>query len=238
MFDWVNHHRHPAPLHRRVSLHLHRFTEFLNDGVKCLDGPLSVGPLAPAEQHGKLHLVPVCQKLSGPIHFDEAVVGVRFGAKPDFLQNDDVAARRVLLPLLSLVLEFAVIHDAADRRSFHGRHLNQVESRLSRQTQGFVGGKDAPLPLILINHAYRCYADLLIETQRLGDDLLPFKKRERRRAGSEANATDVGWPLLTASNSLFAILESPLTVRSYAAAPFGVYLFATSLYEPLQCHVS
>ena len=116
-------------------------------------------------------------------------MGVRFGAKTDLLENDNVAAGRLLLPFFSLILELAIIHDAADGRPLHRRDLNQVKSRSSRHAQRLVDRNDADLVLILIDHPDGRYVDPFIKSRCFFDGWLPFKKTAnagRQRMNSEA----------------------------------------------------
>ena len=174
--DRRKNHRHPAPLHRGMSLHLDRLAELADDLAEGRHGALAVSALAAAKQHGKLDFVPDFQKRFGAVHFDETVVRVSLGAKADFLQLYDMSTGRAFVALFLLVLVFAVVHYAAYRRPFHWGNLNQVKPRLFRHTQRFVDRDDTDLALFLIDQPYRCYTDPLIETWCFCDGLLPFKR--------------------------------------------------------------
>ena len=66
----------------------------------------------------------------------------RLGSNPDFL---DLALVRVALslPLLLLVLEFPIVHDAADGRSLVGRDLNEIQVCFTGPRQSLVRVQDA-----------------------------------------------------------------------------------------------
>jgi hypothetical protein len=68
-----------------------------------------------------------------------------------------------VLPLLLLLLEFAVIHDAANRRLLLGSHFDQVHAGFASLLQGLSGFDDAKNGAVLSDDADRRYADLLVD---------------------------------------------------------------------------
>jgi hypothetical protein len=67
------------------------------------------------------------------------------------------------LPLFLLVLEFAVIHDAANGRLFLGRDFHQIHANFAGLLQGLDGFDDAQQGTVLSDDADRRNADLLVD---------------------------------------------------------------------------
>ncbi len=58
-----------------------------------------------------------------------------------------------VLPLFLLVLEFAVIHDAANGRLFLRRNFHQVQAGFACPLQGFAGIDNAEHGAVMSDHA-------------------------------------------------------------------------------------
>jgi hypothetical protein len=69
----------------------------------------------------------------------------------------------LVLPLLLLVLEFAVIHDAANRRLLLGRDFHEVQADFAGTLQGLYGFDDAQHGAVMADHADRRNANLFID---------------------------------------------------------------------------
>jgi hypothetical protein len=106
----------------------------LDDALAFFD----VRQLSATEDHGNDHLVFVRQEFagSGHLHFD--VVFARFGAHTNFFYFAVVSLAAVQA-LFLLILEFAEIHDAADRRPLIGSHFDEIQARLARRCQRLIG---------------------------------------------------------------------------------------------------
>ncbi len=118
---------------------------------------------------GNLHFVFRLEERSGELDFEIDIVLSRFGTQPDFfgLGVMDLALA-VLLALL--ILEFAVVHYAADRRPLVRRHLDQIEPRFAGDTERLVGGDDAQLFSFMRDHADGRNSDLIIDPHMLAVD--------------------------------------------------------------------
>ncbi len=83
-----------------------------------------------------------CKKRARLIHLEADVVLARLGAHADLF---DFALVRVPfgLPLLLLVLELAVVHDAAHRRPLIRCHFNEIQIGFAGTGQRFVGADNA-----------------------------------------------------------------------------------------------
>jgi hypothetical protein len=85
-----------------------------------------VGILAAAEDDREDDLVLLLEKLLGPVDLGHKIVLADLGAQPEFFV---LAVMRVafVLPLLLLVLELPIVHDAADRRFLLRCDFDEVE---------------------------------------------------------------------------------------------------------------
>jgi hypothetical protein len=71
-----------------------------------------------------------------------------------------------VLPLLLLVLEFAVIHDSANGRLLLGRDFYKIEAEVFGALKGFGSFEDAELVAFRSNDADGRVADLFIDPLR------------------------------------------------------------------------
>src|SRR5690606_19393249 len=105
--------------------------------------------------------------------FDEAaqiaqldLVVAFIGPRPelDFLDLDDLLARaRFLLAFLFLVLELAVVHQAADRRAGRGGDFNQIDVVLLGHGHGFGRADNAQLLAIHADQADFIDTDITVD---------------------------------------------------------------------------
>jgi hypothetical protein len=89
-----------------------------------------------------------------------------------------------VLPLLLLVLEFAVIHDPANGRLLLRGDLHQVQAGFAGLSQGLDGFDDAKKGAVLSDDTDRRYADLLIDPLAFlskGDGKTPMGLGKRKR---------------------------------------------------------
>ena len=111
---------------RRRRLDLAHFLELLDDVVDHFAAFLDVGHFAAAKDDRDDHLVFVLEKGAGLVQLEGDVVLAGLGPNANLL---DLALMGVSLaqPLLLLVLELPIIHDAADGRSLVGRDLDEIK---------------------------------------------------------------------------------------------------------------
>ena len=90
------------------------------------------------------------------------VVLARLGSDANLL---DLALMGVALglPLLLLVLEFPIVHDAADGRPLVGSHLNEIQIGFPGPRQSLVGADDAQQLAVGGNDSDGRNADLLVD---------------------------------------------------------------------------
>jgi hypothetical protein len=124
------------------------FLQALNEFVTFVD----VGVFAAAEDDAEDHLVFLGQELFGPVDLGHEVVVADLWADAELFV---LAVVRVtfMLPLLLLVLEFAVVHDAANGRLFLGRNFHQVEADFFSTLQSVDGFEDAELITLMADYA-------------------------------------------------------------------------------------
>jgi hypothetical protein len=151
-----------AALHRGVLLELGDVGELFRESLDELEAFIDVGVLAAAEDDGKDYFVLVGQELLGAVDLGHQVMIADFRAQPQFFV---LAVMRVafVLPLLLLVLEFAVIHDPANRRLFLRGNLHEVQADFTGSLQSFDGFDDAQQGTVLSDDTNRRDADLLVD---------------------------------------------------------------------------
>ena len=151
-----------AALHRGVLLELGDVGELFRESLDELEAFIDVGVLAAAEDDGEDHLVLLGQKLLRAVDLRHEVVVADFWAEAEFFV---LAVVRVtfVLPLLLLVLEFAVIHDPANGRLFLRGNFHEVHAGLASMPQGFNSFDDAEKRAIVSDNADGRYADLLVD---------------------------------------------------------------------------
>jgi hypothetical protein len=70
---------------------------------------------------------------------------------------------RVFVFLRLFVLESTVIADSTDRRHRGGRDFNEVEALGARHVERFLGGHDAELSSLIVDHPHRADPDLVVD---------------------------------------------------------------------------
>ena len=99
-----------------------------------------------SEEHGHLAAIAILEERADVLEFGLVVMFVRLGTHLDFLDlHDSLTLFRVLLLFLLLVLELAVVHDAADRRRGVGRNLHQVTANFAGHGNGLIALQNTQL---------------------------------------------------------------------------------------------
>ncbi|KAF4529764.1 hypothetical protein B566_EDAN018207 [Ephemera danica] len=137
------HHDHLAPFQLWHVLHHRHIGQLIANAFQQPHANVLVGDFTAAVAQGDLALVAIFGNETPQVaHLDEVVAFVRAWTKLDFLDLDDLFRL-----LLFLVLELAVVHQAADRWVSRGSNFNQVHISLAGKPQGFHQG-DNPQGLI------------------------------------------------------------------------------------------
>lgn len=124
-----------------------------------------MGHFATPKTQGHLNLIAFAQKLQHRAHFDVIVMLVCTGAELDFFDFNDVLLFAGLsLTLLLLILEFAEVHDLADRWLRVRRDFDQIQSGLLGHGHRAGGRNNAHVFAIRTNQADFGAADAVIHT--------------------------------------------------------------------------
>jgi hypothetical protein len=89
-----------------------------------------------------------------------------FRAHPEFFVLAVVRVALVL-PLLLLVLEFAEVHDSANRRLLLRRDFHEIETDFAGASECIYSFEDAELIAFVADDADGCIADLFVDPLRL-----------------------------------------------------------------------
>ncbi len=101
-----------------------------------------MGILTTSEQDGNLNFVIVREKANGFFDFEADIVFAGFGSNANFFEPR--LMRLVFrLTFLFVVIEFAEIHDSANRRLRIASHFNQIEASFLCLVERFLSWNDA-----------------------------------------------------------------------------------------------
>src|SRR5215207_3490762 len=162
-------HGHRLPFHLRVALDLRDVRELGRHPVDDHPPELRVGDLSAAEHHGHLDLVPLLEEPAGVARLRLEVVLLDPRPVLHFLELDHVLLLLRLPRLLRLLeLEFAVVHDADDRRARHRSDFNQIEILFLRGSERGLYVQNAHLAAVGGDHTERADANLPVHADALG----------------------------------------------------------------------
>jgi len=127
---------------------------------------VNVGHLAAAEHDVELNLVPFGEEFFGLVHLGGLVVVVdadRLDA--EFFKLGDVGGVGLLFFLFLFIFPFAVVHDAADGRLFHGRNFDEVLAGFAGEAHGFHRRDNADLFILVVDKTDGGNTNLFVATQ-------------------------------------------------------------------------
>ena len=124
-----------------------------------------VSEFPPPKGHGELDLVAAQEEIARVLELEGVVVALDLGPHLDFLQLHLVLLLLGLAgaPVL-LVLELAVIHDAAHRRAGGGRDLDQIEPLRLGERESLAHRQHPDLLPVVRDHANLRDADALVDS--------------------------------------------------------------------------
>src|SRR5262249_6751962 len=111
----------------------------------------------------RFHLIAVFEHAHGVVLLEGVIVVVSAGAELDLLDGDKgLLSFGLFLLLLLLVLPFAEIDNAANRRFSLRRHFDQIKSLAAGDIERLERRHDAELCAVVVNHANLGHADALV----------------------------------------------------------------------------
>src|SRR5215217_1711226 len=145
-------HDHGPAFHPRRLFDRAMRTELIGELIEKHFAEVRVGHLAAPEEDGQLDLVSGVEELRGLPTLGFQIVVVNLRPDANLFQLDDVLMTAGL-PLFAalLVSKLAVIHEPTDGWHGVGRHLDQVESPLTRHLERVESWNDADLLAVLID---------------------------------------------------------------------------------------
>jgi hypothetical protein len=135
-------HHDAATVHLRLLFQLCDAIQVFDQTLDQLVAFVDVGVFAASENDRKDDLILLFQEFLRPVDLGHEIVIANFRAQAEFLVLT-VVRMALMLPLLLLVLEFAVIHDTANGRLFLRRHFHKVESYIAGSLKCFTRVEDA-----------------------------------------------------------------------------------------------
>ena len=159
-------HHDPAALHLRILLQLGNFLQLFCEPLHELVTLVDVRVLATAEDHAEDYLVLLGEELLGAVDLRHEVVVADLGTHAELFVFA-VVCMALVLPLLLLVLELAVVHDAANGRLLLGRDFDEVEADFAGTCKSVDGFENTEDFAFMSDHADRRNADLFVDPLRL-----------------------------------------------------------------------
>src|SRR5262249_33743310 len=130
-----------------------------------------MGDLAAAEHYRNLDLVATFEELADDARLEIDVMDADLRLEAHFAQYDLLLVLvRLSLFLRLLVLELAVIKDAADRGVRVRRDLDEIEACVARHFERLLDGDDADLLPLVIDDQDFADADTIIDAELAGYD--------------------------------------------------------------------
>ncbi len=174
--DGRQHHHHVPPIQLRIGLYGSKFLEITREMVQESPAQLGVGHLPAPEHDGDLDASPGLEEPDDVPLLDPVIVGIDLWAHLDLLDLD----ARLPLPgffLLdgSLVLELAVVHDAANGGLGLRSHLDQVQVQVLGSSQSLLDRHDADLCSVRAYQPHLGSADPVVHTRLNRDASSPPK---------------------------------------------------------------
>jgi len=121
LFFWRNDDEHAATFHFWSHLNVADVLQLGNETIESMLAKFHMRDFPAPEHDGNLCLVAFLDKAPRMLDFELQVMFVSLGSELNFLQLDlDLLLFRLLQLLALLILEFAVVHDAANRRNRRG----------------------------------------------------------------------------------------------------------------------
>ncbi len=143
------------------------FADVLNEPVDDVVAQLAVCHLAAAEAQAGLDLVTLVEEAHGLIFLGLVVVFVYGDAELDFLDYDDfLLLAGGALTLFLLVEVAAIVLNTADRRNGVGRDLDQIQTALTGNFQGFERRQNTELFAVFVDDANFAGANTLVDTNK------------------------------------------------------------------------
>lgn len=140
-----------------------------DNAVKNFFATIVVRVLSTSEDDVQLNLVFVLKKIPSLLNLEFDVVFAGLGTQANFLKLHLMLLGGIRVFSLLLVLELAVIHDTAHRRTLVRSDLNEVHADFDRDAHRFGGGNHAQHFAFVINHTDRRETNLVIDTMRSFD---------------------------------------------------------------------
>jgi hypothetical protein len=158
-------HYNPPTLHLRRLLELGDIGQLFRQTLDEFVAFVGMRVFAAAEDDGEDNFILLGQELFGAVDLGHQVVVANLGTNAELFV---LAVMRVafMLPLLLLVLEFAEVHDAANRRLLLRRDFYEVEAEVFGTLQGFGSFEYAELITFVTDDANGRVTDLFVDPLR------------------------------------------------------------------------
>src|SRR5215216_5768381 len=162
-----DHNKHVHPFKLRPHFNRSILGKVLLKAGEQLNPEFFVRDLAAAKMNSRFDLVAVLKDPHGIILLEDVIVIVCAGPELYLLDGDiGLLGLGFLLLLLLLVLPFAEVNDAADRRLSLWRNFDEIKALAPREFQSLLRSHNAYLRPVLIYHANLAHANALVDANR------------------------------------------------------------------------
>ena len=179
---------HRPALHRRWFLNGAQilFLGHFRHSAQRFPGKLRMGELSASEDHRHLDFVSLFKELESVAQFELEImlVGTRTHTNA-FNIGHSLLFLRLPLPLAKLILVFAVVPYAANRRIGGRRDLDNIESTLPSNIQRFTERNDSDLGAILVDQSDFARPNALINPEVLGYLYITSKEISRSHVSKQ-----------------------------------------------------
>jgi hypothetical protein len=166
--DRADHHRHEATHLVRPRFDLTQVFQGFNSLLQLHHPPFGVRILTAAEHNGQLDLVSFFEEASRMLDFELKIMLVGFGSHLDFLEFDpNLLLLRLRRSLGLLILEFAEVHDPANRGFRSRRDLDQIKPLLCGSSEGVGNAQDTKLSTFIVDDPDFTRPDIFVDVRLL-----------------------------------------------------------------------
>jgi hypothetical protein len=152
-------------LHFRRPFQLCHIAQFLNQPIHQFPPQLLVRHLSSPEDNGSLCLIPFRQESHDVVFLKLKIVLLRLWPEFNFFDGNLLLMLLCFMgPLAFLILEFAVIHNPANRGIGSWSYLHEIHIAGSGNGQSFFRRHDSQLPGLFVDDPYLFCADHFINT--------------------------------------------------------------------------
>jgi hypothetical protein len=176
LLEWGQDRVHGIAFHAWPKFNNPFLADLFNKAFENIASQVLVGHFPSSETQAGFYFIAFVQEAEHVVPLGNVIVLVHVDAELDLFQ-DDLFLVSLCRPLFLLVFveEFAVVHNAANRRNSIRRYLYQIKVLFAGLSEGVLRGHDTKLAAIRINHANLACANAIIHANKTFIDAILLK---------------------------------------------------------------